>query len=179
MSEETIKGQECLDIIVETREQDKETALVHSRIELEERESAMTFDPSGPAADSKYSGDGWGVLFVSVGAIVGALVRWKIQTSFGGINVAFTKWSTLGINAVGSCLLGAITALGTNLARPVTLCVGVGFCGAFTTFSTFSVDIIKALDTRSYGDAAILFFLTNILSVGFAALSFYLVMMVQ
>lgn len=44
--------------------------------------------------------------FVTLGAITGALSRWRIQVAFGAINIQYTKWSTLGINVLGSLILG-------------------------------------------------------------------------
>lgn len=51
-------------------------------------------------------------------------------------------WATLGINILGSFLLGALLTLGTlrGWSNNVTVPLGVGFLGAFTTFSTFSYE---------------------------------------
>ena len=44
--------------------------------------------------------------FVTLGAILGALSRWRIQVQFGALDPQYTKWATLGINVVGSLILG-------------------------------------------------------------------------
>lgn len=101
---------------------------------------------AGPGNNySSLQGEPWSIFFVSLGAVAGALARWKIQQAIGGVNASWTKWATLGINATGSCLLGALAALGEAkmIPGPVGLCLGTGFCGAFTTFSTFAVDVVK------------------------------------
>jgi fluoride exporter len=76
-------------------------------------------------------------LIAAFGA-VGALARL-------GINNVVTHrtfpWSTLIINVTGSFALGLLVTWGaTKLSHPVGSALGVGFLGAYTTFSTFSVD---------------------------------------
>jgi len=54
-------------------------------------------------------------------------------------------WSTVGINIVGSFLLGLLVAehwFGRDLREGI----GVGFLGGFTTFSTFSVQAVLEVD---------------------------------
>ena len=43
--------------------------------------------------------------------------------------------------------------------------LSMGFCGSFTTFSTYSLDLITLVMKKQYKETAILFFLTNILSI--------------
>ena len=78
-------------------------------------------------------------LLVALAGAVGALARYGIGTSVGTRSV---PWATLGINLVGSFLLGALVKLAADRGWPdsTTLPLGVGFLGAFTTFSTFSVE---------------------------------------
>jgi len=123
---------------------------------------------------SPFDSDGWKVLFVSVGALAGALLRWKITTAVASVDVKLTRYSTLAINSAGSLILGAVAALGSSIASPITLCVGVGFCGSFTTFSTYAVDTIKLLSAGAVGEAALLVVSTNIVCLSLAALSFFL-----
>ena len=130
-----------------------------------------TEKPAAPgAAFNNLDSPGLQVFFIMIGAIPGALLRWKINLAFG----SNSRWSTVGINAVGSLILGAIAALGTTIPTPVPLAIGTGFCGSFTTFSTYAVDVVKLFDANAPGEAVLAFFLTNILGIGFAALSFML-----
>ena len=72
-------------------------------------------------------------LLVALGAAVGAplryLVNQGIRARFGGTPAA----GTLVVNVVGSFVLGVVVGAGLGTA-PVAL-VGIGFCGALTTFS--------------------------------------------
>jgi len=66
-------------------------------------------------------------------------------------------WGTLIVNGLGSFLLGAVTAivaLRPDWPPEVKLAAGTGFMGAFTTFSTFSVDTLGLLESGRMGAAA-------------------------
>jgi CrcB protein len=54
-------------------------------------------------------------------------------------------WTTVGINIAGSFLLGLLAAENW-FTRDVREALGVGFLGGFTTFSTFSVQIVLEVD---------------------------------
>lgn len=66
-------------------------------------------------------------------------------------------WVTLAVNIVGAFALGYfVTRLQERLPlssyrRPL---LATGFCGAFTTFSTMQVELLRMVDARSYGRAA-------------------------
>ena len=114
------------------------------------------------------------ILFVSTGAIVGALCRWQIQKEIASKNPSWQKWSTLGINMVGSCILGIVAGYNIEPTSSTSLLIGVGFCGSFTTMSTFAVDCIKLINNCEYGEMIILLTLTLITSLGMAAMSFFI-----
>jgi CrcB protein len=90
---------------------------------------------------------------ISLGGAAGALLRvWLGQTFSGG--APDWPWVTFGINVSGSFLLAYVaTRLQERLPlstyrRPL---LGTGFCGAYTTFSTMAVEIIKMLDAGRVG----------------------------
>lgn len=78
-------------------------------------------------------------LAVGLGGSVGALARYRV-----GLAVERRALDTLVVNVLGSLLLGVV--LGVDLAGPVSLAVAVGFCGAFTTFSSFAVETVRFAD---------------------------------
>lgn len=78
-----------------------------------------------------------GVL-VGIGGAVGALLRYVVYelTPNRGYPLA-----TLIVNVVGSFALGVVIFAG--MGEGALLFVGVGVCGAFTTYSTFAVDTVR------------------------------------
>lgn len=78
-----------------------------------------------------------GVL-VGAGGVVGALLRYVVYET---IPTRGYPLATLVVNVVGSFVLGVITFAG--MGEGVLLFVGVGVCGAFTTYSTFAVDTVR------------------------------------
>jgi len=65
-------------------------------------------------------------------------------------------WGTLVINVTGSLLLGFLTGLALYHAFPTApkTVLGTGFCGAYTTFSTFTYETIRLAEEREMGAAA-------------------------
>ena len=78
-------------------------------------------------------------LAVAIGGAIGAMLRFAISEWVG------TPQATLLVNAVGSLLLGMCMAgLAAELvSKEMTIFVGTGILGAFTTMSTFSVETIE------------------------------------
>lgn len=62
-------------------------------------------------------------------------------------------WATFGINVAGSLLLGFLFIVAKD--RPTILALlGAGFCGGFTTFSTFSLETLAMLQSGRWIEAA-------------------------
>ena len=84
---------------------------------------------------------------VSCGGVLGALARYGLQTAYPHTAGEF-GWATLAINVSGCLLIGIIAVLiasapGTHrLVRPFLV---TGVLGGYTTFSTYIVDIQRAL----------------------------------
>jgi CrcB protein len=83
-------------------------------------------------------------LLVGLGGVCGVMARYGIgRATFHHTDALL--WSTVGINIVGSFLLGLLAAEHW-FSRDVREAVGVGFLGGFTTFSTFSVQVVLDVD---------------------------------
>ena len=92
-------------------------------------------------------------LFVAVGGLLGVLARWGISRLT--LHSEALIWSTVGVNIVGSFLLGLLVAE-QWFDRDLREGLGVGFLGGFTTFSTFSVQVVMEADAGEPARAAIL-----------------------
>ncbi len=78
-------------------------------------------------------------------------------------------WATLTVNVIGSFVLALVVflALGGRVSQDVRLAVGTGFCGAFTTFSTFALETDALLTRGAFLEVA-LYVMGNLL-LGFMA----------
>ena len=114
------------------------------------------------------------VLAVAVGGAAGAVGRFLVyRVSAAHLGAAF-PYGTLIVNVVGSLILGIVAGLSASrmgLPPAIQLAAGVGFCGAFTTFSTFAVD---TLNRESLGMGLLNVTLNNVLSIAAAAIGLYL-----
>ena len=90
-------------------------------------------------------------LYVAVGGTLGVMARYGIGRAT--LHHEALLWSTVGINIVGSFLLGLLVAEHW-FDRDLREAIGVGFLGGFTTFSTFSVQIVLEVDGGEPGRAA-------------------------
>ena len=89
-------------------------------------------------------------LLVGVGGVAGAVTRHLL-----GERIDERTVDTLAVNLVGSFLLGAIVAAPSSLVTAdLRLLLGTGFCGAFTTFSTFAFETVRLAETDEVGRAA-------------------------
>jgi CrcB protein len=90
-------------------------------------------------------------LLVGVAGTLGVLARYGISRLT--LHTEALVWSTVGINIAGSFLLGLLVAEHW-FERDVREALGVGFLGGFTTFSTFSVQIVLEVDSGEPARAA-------------------------
>lgn len=88
------------------------------------------------------------MLYVAVGAVVGATLRYAItsRSMFWG-NLPL---SVLTVNVIGSLVLGAVMAAvqRLGLGSGFVLLLGIGFCGSFTTMSSLAFESANLMDTR-------------------------------
>ena len=90
------------------------------------------------------------LLLVALGGAVGSVGRYLISK---WLEDGF-PWGTLTVNIVGCLLIGLLTGLVTkgSLTPEMKLLLVTGFCGGFTTFSTFANESFTMMKT---GDAVL------------------------
>ena len=91
------------------------------------------------------------VIAMMIAGGAGALSRYLVDILVSGRLGRAFPWGTLTINVSGSLLLGFLTGLGLyhGLGSDVETIVGSGFCGGFTTFSTFTIDTVGLREAGS------------------------------
>jgi CrcB protein len=90
-------------------------------------------------------------VLVAVGAAAGAPCRWLLDQALQGRRARPFPVGTFAVNVVGSFVLGALLGAGlegTGGERLLAL-LGTGFCGAFTTFSTFAYETVVLAEEGS------------------------------
>ena len=110
------------------------------------------------------------LLLVAGGGATGAVARYLL----GGWTLrAFGPgwpYGTFAANLIGGFLMGALAGWlahrgGADQDR-LRLLLGVGVLGGFTTFSAFSLETARMLETRDYGQAGLYILLSVMLSIG-------------
>ncbi|MFD0049738.1 fluoride efflux transporter CrcB [Actinomycetes bacterium NPDC127524] len=91
---------------------------------------------------------------VGLGGFFGAISRYSLSKFINGKHSSSIPYGTMAVNLSGAFLLGFITGSQANLT--VTLLLGTGFMGAFTTFSTLKLEIIQ-LHMKKYKKVLILY----------------------
>jgi CrcB protein len=98
-----------------------------------------------------------GFVFVAIGAVLGAWLRWGLTSWLNPANPAL-PYGTLAANIGGGYAVGlavAFFAANASIAPEWRLACITGFLGALTTFSTFSAESVELLMAGRYGAAAI------------------------
>lgn len=106
-------------------------------------------------------------LYVAIGGSLGAILRFL---SMNLIGLTHFPYGTFIVNVTGSFLIGAFLSYESNIAslpHELKLLFVVGFLGAFTTFSTFSMDSIHLIQKSEYLKSFL--YITGSLALSFTA----------
>ena len=82
---------------------------------------------------------------IAAGGALGAVARYGLSGWVQNVAPATFPWGTLCVNTVGSLLIGVFLGISelTSVSPAVRLLFAVGFLGAFTTFSTYSLETLN------------------------------------
>jgi fluoride exporter len=97
------------------------------------------------------------IIGVALAGAVGAVLRWGLGTAIGERFPSF-PWATMFINVTGSFMLGLLFVVLTErtTSSPATrLALTTGLMGAYTTFSTFSLETFRLMEDGSYAAAGL------------------------
>jgi len=117
------------------------------------------------------------ILLISLGAALGANARYWIGVwAAKHLGVAF-PYGTFFVNITGSLALGFLISL-TSQRIPITpetrLLLGVGFLGAYTTFSSFAVESLSLAQNSGHWQALFNIFANNLVGLACALAGMYL-----
>ncbi|HEX6558133.1 MAG TPA: fluoride efflux transporter CrcB [Longimicrobiales bacterium] len=103
-------------------------------------------------------------LVVFIGAGVGGVARYTLGGLVQQAATSAYPWGTLTVNITGSLLLGFLYVLleGTAASPQWRAFLGIGFCGGYTTFSTFSYETARLLEDGDWNRAG-LYVLSSVL----------------
>lgn len=89
-------------------------------------------------------------VLLGVGALAGAFLRYKLGSST--IVLGTLPVNILIINVIGSFILGVFSILSIfwNLDTKYSLLFAIGFCGSFTTMSSFALETVNLLDNKQF-----------------------------
>lgn len=105
-------------------------------------------------------------ILVGAGGVIGALLRYLVYETIPTQEYPF---ATLVVNILGSFILGIVIFAGMN--NGILLFVGIGVCGAFTTYSTFAVDTVRLWEKGNISQSiahAVLNLIGSLAAVGIA-----------
>ena len=96
------------------------------------------------------------VLLVALGGAAGSVARYLVSRALNGTVLAAFPLGTLAANVLGCLIIGLVCGLadgdGPHVGADLKLLLTVGFCGGFTTFSTFMNESLTLVKT---GDAVL------------------------
>ncbi len=110
---------------------------------------------------------------VGLGGAAGSIVRYMLSAwLLAGHTILGFPTGTFLVNVAGSLLIGILLEATTSTTAGWLLIAG--FCGGFTTFSTFSADAVRLLRAGDYGPATAYIALSAVVCIAFAGLGMWI-----
>lgn len=105
------------------------------------------------------------IFLVGLGGFLGSVSRYLLSLVTGRIFIGFNSFPpTLLVNILGCFLIGLLLGLSGKFSKDLLLLATTGFCGGFTTFSTFSYESYQFIQKGDLKSA--LFYMAISLVVG-------------
>lgn len=98
------------------------------------------------------------LLAIALGGATGALSRYWVSTAVYAMAGRGFPYGTLAVNVLGSLIMGFLSVLfleRMDVGPEWRAAILIGFLGAFTTFSTFSIETLNLLEAAQYLKAGV------------------------
>ena len=118
------------------------------------------------------------ILAIALGGGLGSVARHYAIALATHVWAAAFPYGTLLVNVLGSLIIGALMetmALKWQVSLETRAFLVTGFLGGFTTFSAFSFDVLKLVETNQYFSALLYVFLSVALSLAAIFLAVHLI----
>lgn len=109
-------------------------------------------------------------LLVAIGGCLGAVARYQVSNALTKNFKGTFPHATLFINLLGSYVLGFLVSF--QISSTVNLLIGIGFLGAFTTFSTLKLELLNLLNEGNWVYFTNYFVLTYLFGIALAYAGF-------
>ena len=93
------------------------------------------------------------LLLVGTGGFIGSILRYLVQHFFVHNSTSHFPWGTFTAHITRSLIIGIVYAFADKHAvfsQEIRLLFAVGFCGGFTTFSSFAAENLNLLNNHDY-----------------------------
>ncbi|MGY8956245.1 MAG: fluoride efflux transporter CrcB [Alphaproteobacteria bacterium] len=109
------------------------------------------------------------IIAIAIGGAAGAVGRHFVNIGMASLLGHGFPWGTLTVNVVGSLIMGLLVhlmAVSWTVSPEMRALLTVGGLGAFTTFSTFSLDAVVLYERGAIGAAAIYVIVSVVAAIG-------------
>jgi fluoride exporter len=114
-----------------------------------------------------------GVLVIAAGAAIGAPLRYLTDRTVQARHESSFPFGTLLVNVMACLVLGVATGM-AGWSMTLLALVGTGFCGALSTYSTYSFETVRLAEDGEWALATLNVLLSLTAGLGAASLGFWL-----
>ena len=118
------------------------------------------------------------LLLVGIGSFCGGALRYYISTLMKSMCCQGFPWGTLSVNLAGCLLIGLLLGIFSRYgvqSNSWSLLLTVGFCGGFTTFSTFANESLQMLQGGNTLNLVVYILTSVVIGIALVALGYWLV----